>query len=548
MIRNKIQKYLLGLFLLLILTNVFADAPPVPPAQPDFNTTSVTYVCTSIGDLLSLPLAELQSFISANGMAAKLAYSIFAALFILETMWMVIKAYVQSHHHAGQNIASIIILRIISGSFLLMFVNRAVGREVNSIGAVSGTGQANGLVTDIFEFFMTIGNDIGGPGRGSVKLFTNGAIKGGDYKNIITDTLMKPVGVLCDSYLSKYFELAKGLRGDHFGFVGALYKLFAIIAVIIAIVFVTKIAWGLVFKIAEMIIVTYATVFMVGFVGSQWTKSYFDRYLGYIIALGIEFFLTAVILNFILDKMLGINNKIDTIDLWGPIKLVFNTIISYQFMALAPKIAASISSGTPQVSTGDSAATMAGIAGGAVSAGVGAIGAAGGAVNTAGGMAKAGAQIASGAMGGAAQGGIAASLGGGSSFMGSVMGGAKGAMDAVTKSGGASDTMKSTSLGGAMKAAGQALGAMTKNKDGSSGGTLSSQMGNLAKNSANVVAGSLSKVHQGVSPGAAGQGSQGVNPQNMSQGQGQFNQQNPLASQPNPVQPPAGSGPINQGE
>ena len=159
----KLNNWLLSMVFLLAKSS-FAGA--VRPYNPAVDSTAVFKVCAAIGAILSQPLVAFQTFLIGNSYAVTMMYTVFAILFILETMWHLVRTYMQHRHEGGHNVVIELLIRMIMGTFLLFFVNLAAGRDLFGLGPVAGGGNGqNGIVTAIFDFFMTIASSFNNSSR-----------------------------------------------------------------------------------------------------------------------------------------------------------------------------------------------------------------------------------------------------------------------------------------------------------------------------------------------------------------------------------------------
>ena len=360
-------------------------------------------IADNMTDLFNTPIESLTSVI--KGDIGKTVIGLFLLLFITESLWMIVKTYLESHHDPLRTVLVKITTRVITGSFLLWIVTSSSNPK----------GGQNMLAGSIMSFFM-----------GLASLITAGPME------VVSTSSTNDVGFNASDILfnlwGMWSDAADGLANIMLptggGFLSYFtdpmtqffFKCFITGVIIYLFVIVFKISFNITLKICEFIIVVYAGVIMVAFVGSSWTKAYFDNYVKYIVNIAIDFFVILIILGYATTNI-NANAVDDSINVLYKVIYLIGTFMFFNaLIQLAPKISAAMSSGQPNVSTGDSAAAMGAMAtGGAAIAG-----------KMGGGMAGGMAGAVAGAQGGS---GIGGKIAGGISGMmkGASMGASKGA-------------------------------------------------------------------------------------------------------------------------
>ncbi|MBP7781675.1 MAG: type IV secretion system protein [Burkholderiales bacterium] len=188
---------------------------------------------------------------------------------------------------------------------------------------------------------------------GIIKFFTRFGIELGNPSSVITDSGplglgLSPSGVM--SYLSCEFS----------GILAALYALMLIptagdffcIAAIILILLMNLMAVLVAVMMLDAYIVIFGGFILVGFSGSSWTQSYWQKYLSYAVGTGIRLFVTCLILGLIISGFNFINTP-SGLDLINPIawanylfSLLGMIILSVYLLFTVPSKAASMLTGS----------------------------------------------------------------------------------------------------------------------------------------------------------------------------------------------------------
>ncbi|MDA8093939.1 MAG: P-type conjugative transfer protein TrbL [Betaproteobacteria bacterium] len=248
----------------------------------------------------------------------------------------------------------------------------------------------------------------------------------------------------------------------------------AITSVLVLVGF-SLVALQLLMTLIESYLVGGAGLVMLGFTGSGLTSTFGEKYIGYMISVGIKLLIIYAIVGLggkLIDNEIGyINNWMTSSKNMPPMDLlsVGTSMLMYGVIGMqVPGLASSLMNGSPSMTLGNVAGGGAGIAAGVAGAGAAAVGAYAGAVGAAqGGLSKLAGLVGagSGGSGASAAGGIGgtdklASLGAmtGAGAPGGGIGGSKGGSGPIGGLGGAS--AKGGSGGGAAPAAG-GPGAMT---------------------------------------------------------------------------------------
>jgi type IV secretion system protein TrbL len=178
----------------------------------------------------------------------------------------------------------------------------------------------------------------------------------------------------------------------------------AIVCLIIFAAFVV-VAGQLLMTLIEAYIMISAGAVMLGFMGSRWTMSWGEKYIGYAISIGIKLFVTFVILGLgstLFGTWYTLLGAIHGIVFDGPntISLLSTLVQDYLSIGAAaivylmlviklPGLASSMLNGSPSLSFGGAAGTAAAVAGAVTGIAAGVANAVGGALSKAGGAASA---------------------------------------------------------------------------------------------------------------------------------------------------------------
>ncbi|WP_031595314.1 P-type conjugative transfer protein TrbL [Ferrovum myxofaciens] len=317
-----------------------------------------------------------------------------------------------------------------------------------------------------------------------------------------------PSGIMSEAFsvISTLWTTVEANTGwDHLGN-SVLFALVAVVTSVFGLIGFGLVALQLFMTQIEMYLVGGAGLVMLGFTGSGMTSSFGEKYIGYMISIGIKLLVIYAIVG------LGqnvINSEIAYINAWTsatpPLDLlsVGATMLIYGVIGMqVPGLAGSLMNGSPNMSLGNVAGGAAAIAGGVAAAGAAAVAGAAGAAQ---GLAKMADLVGAGAGGaaGAGAGGIggAESLAAMSSMTGSAssagatsagIGDATGA--AASQSAGAGSTAAPPSVSAPASGATDALGAGTQSGSGTTGAgsedaasqgknhwkAMGDQLGNLA--------------------------------------------------------------------
>ncbi len=398
-------------------------------------------VCDVIAKIITQPVDQLQSFLSGNSQVATIAYTLFAVLFIMETLWLLVKTYIESNHHATQNVVIKLAIRMITGSVLLTFVNLGINQSPDALSPGGSTGK-NGLSDAIMGFAMGMAKLI--VPTTSNYFNTNGTLTGTDF---MTQFLIG-YGDSIDKFIHNMTTLIVNMSM----FAKPVYYIAMALSILFSMYFTLQIVWNIIFKVCEFTIVVNVGVFLLGFLGSEWTKDYFKPYLNYLWGIAIEFMVIVILFGFINQYLFGSNltaaASTSQVAL-AMIKMIIFTIFGFQLMKLSSPIAKALGGGTAGISTGEGSAIMKSAAAGGLTA------AAGGAM-----LAGAALKTVAGGVGGGYTGLKDSENGGGggfSQFGGAMLGAAKGA----------SQGFKSSSLAEAAKKVGSNAKNAIKNPVGS---------------------------------------------------------------------------------
>ena len=449
-----------GLLLLLVSNAAFAD---------DNVLTGAIFgggngVCAEIANIVTQPVTQLEQFLKGNSQVATIAYTLFAVLFIMETIWLLAKTYIESNHHATQNVAVKLAIRMITGAVLLTFVNLGINQSPDALSPGGSSGQ-NGLSDAIMGFAMGMAQMI--VPTTSNYFNTNGTLTG---TNFMTQFLIG-YGNNIDTFIHNMTTLIANVST----LAKPVYYIAMGLSIIFSMYFTLQIVWNIIFKVCEFTIVVNVGVFLLGFLGSEWTKDYFKPYLNYLWGLAIEFMVIVILFGFINQYLFGSNLTSATntpqVSL-AIIKLIIFTIFGYQLMKLSGPIAKALGGGTAGISTGEGSAMAMGAVGGALGAAKMAGVAAGGVATAGVSAAKTAMQTLAGAGSGALTGAMDSfSSGGGgfSQFGGAMLGAAKGASSSL---GGSSLASAAKMVGSGVKSAAKSpKQTLTSMAGGASGAT-----------------------------------------------------------------------------
>lgn len=379
-------------------------------------------VCAEIANIVTQPVTQLEQFLKGNSQVATIAYTLFAVLFIMETLWLLVKTYIESNHHATQNVAVKLAIRMITGAVLLTFVNLGINQSPDALSPGGSSGQ-NGLSDAIMGFAMGMAQMI--VPTTSNYFNTNGTLTG---TNFMTQFLIG-YGNNIDTFIHNMTTLIVNVST----LAKPVYYIAMGLSIIFSMYFTLQIVWNIIFKVCEFTIVVNVGVFLLGFLGSEWTKDYFKPYLNYLWGLAIEFMVIVILFGFINQYLFGSNltaaASTPQVSL-AIVKLIIFTIFGYQLMKLSGPIAKALGGGTAGISTGEGSAMAFGAVGGAV--GASKMAGAAGEVMAAGGISAAGAAFKT--LQGASTGALTGAMdswgsggGGFSQFGGAMLGAAKGA-------------------------------------------------------------------------------------------------------------------------
>jgi type IV secretion system protein TrbL len=315
----------------------------------------------------------------------------------------------------------------------------------------------------ITSSFMQMGQGIGGAGAGATT----------------------PSGIMSEAFsvISTLWTTVQANTGwDHLGN-SVLFALVAVVTSVFGLIGFGLVALQLFMTQIEMYLVGGAGVVMLGFTGSSMTSSFGEKYIGYMISIGIKLLVIYAIVG------LGqnvINSEIAYINAWTsatpPLDLlsVGATMLIYGVIGMqVPGMAGSLMNGSPNMSLGNVAGGAAAIAGGVAAAGAAAVAGAAGAAQ---GLAKMadlvgagvnGAGGAAGGIGGADSLGALSSMTGPASGAGATSAGIGDATGAASQSAGAGSTAapSAASAPASAPASGttDALGAGTQSGSGTAG-------------------------------------------------------------------------------
>ena len=312
------------IFLFSLSSNTFADDDNVLNGAIFGGQEGV---CATIAKIITQPVDLLQKFLSGNSQVAIIAYTLFAVLFIMETIWLLAKTYIESNHHATQNVAVKLAIRMITGAVLLTFVNLGINQSPDALSPGGSSGQ-NGLSDAIMGFAMGMAQMI--VPTASKYFDTNGRFTGTDF---ITQFLIG-YGDGVDKFIHNMTVLIVNMSM----FAKPFYYMAMALAIIFSMYFTLQIVWNIIFKVCEFTIVVNVGVFLLGFLGSEWTKDYFKPYLNYLWGLAIEFMVIVILFGFINQYLFGSNltAAISTPQVsLAIIKLIIFTIFGYQLMKLS---------------------------------------------------------------------------------------------------------------------------------------------------------------------------------------------------------------------
>lgn len=332
-------------------------------------------VCAVIAKIITQPVDLLEQFLKGNSQVATIAYTLFSVLFIMETIWLLTKTYIESNHHATQNVAVKLAIRIITGAVLITFVNIGINQSPDALSPGGSSGQ-NGLSDAIMGFAMGMAQMI--VPTTSKYFDTNGTFTGTDF---IIQFLIG-YGNSVDKFIHNMTTLIVNMSM----FAKPIYYVAMALSIIFSMYFTLQIVWNIIFKVCEFTIVVNVGVFLLGFLGSEWTKDYFKPYLNYLWGLAIEFMVIVILFGFINQYLFGENltSATETPQVaLAIIKLIIFTIFGYQLMKLSGPIAKALGGGTAGISTGEGSAMLKSAAAGGLTAAAGGAMVAGAAFKTA---------------------------------------------------------------------------------------------------------------------------------------------------------------------
>ena len=336
-------------------------------------------VCAIIAKIVTQPVKLLEGFLKGNSQIATIAYTLFVVLFIMETIWLLAKTYIESNHHATQNVAVKLAIRMITGAVLITFVNIGINQSPDALSPGGSSGQ-NGLSDAIMGFAMGMAQMI--VPTTSKYFNTNGTLTGTDF---MTQFLIG-YGDSIDKFIHNVTKLIVNMSM----FAKPIYYVAMALSIIFSMYFTLQIVWNIIFKVCEFTIVVNVGVFLLGFLGSEWTKDYFKPYLNYLWGIAIEFMIIVILFGFINQYLFGENltTAANTQQAaLAMIKLIIFTIFGYQLMKLSSPIAKALGGGTAGISTGEGSAMLKSAAASGLTAAAGGAMVAGAAFKTAAGAA-----------------------------------------------------------------------------------------------------------------------------------------------------------------
>ncbi len=321
----------------------------------------------------------------------------------------------------------------------------------------------------ITSSFMTMGQGIGGTGGATT-----------------------PSGIMSEAFSvisTMWTTVQNQFTWDHLG-QDMTFALVAVITAIFGLIGFGLVALQLFMTQIEMYLVGGAGLVMLGFTGSGLTSSFGEKYIGYMISIGIKLLVIYAIVGLgqtiITDETTYINNWANNP---APLDLlsVGATMLIYGVIGMqVPGLAGSLMNGSPNMSLGNVAGGAAAIAGGVAAAGAAAVAGAAGAAQ---GLAKMAEMVGAGAGG---TGGAAGGVGGSLDALGSMTGGAsQGAGSGMGSGTGAGSSGGESAMGSGSGATSSASGM---------GGTAGSAGGNSAPTTAPTSSAGESMPSAGVQP------------------------------------------------
>lgn len=331
-------------------------------------------VCALIANIITQPVDQLQKFLSGNSQVAIIAYTLFAVLFIMETLWLLVKTYIESNHNATQNVVVKLAIRMITGAVLLTFVNIGINQSPDAL-SPGGTSGQNGLSDAIMGFAMGMAQMI--VPTTSKYFDINGRFTGTDFMI----QFLIGYGNSIDTFIHNMTALIVNMSM----FAKPVYYVAMALSILFSMYFTLQIVWNIIFKVCEFTIVVNVGVFLLGFLGSEWTKDYFKPYLNYLWGIAIEFMVIVILFGFINQYLFGSNltaaASTSQVAL-AMIKMIIFTIFGYQLMKLSSPIAKALGGGTAGISTGEGSAIMKSAAAGGLTTAAGGAMIAGAALKT----------------------------------------------------------------------------------------------------------------------------------------------------------------------
>lgn len=312
-------------YLLLLLLTPYCYADNLKDLNQFTDPALFSDLASRIANIINIPINALMQFFTANSTISLATKELFAILFIYDSMLAIGKSYISGFSNPLQSVLTQLVLRIFSGSFFYYIVY-----------TTTENGQ-NQLVSTIIGLFMYFGSLING---NVSKYYEAGNFMPGDIIQVISNSWSSNVTsimqLMSDSSTS-------GVSDTIILF---FMKLLALLGVVFSGIFAFLIIWTVVIKICQFIIIAYGMMFMVAFIGSAWTRQYFNSYVKYIVSLAIEFFLIIVLVSFGQSKLLFNLMPKDTGIFAYIVELIFYFFFFYEVLKLAPKIASALSYGS----------------------------------------------------------------------------------------------------------------------------------------------------------------------------------------------------------
>lgn len=126
----------------------------------------------------------------------------------------------------------------------------------------------------------------------------------------------------------------------------------------------------------EAWVVTTAGVVLLGFGGSKWTSAYVERYLGYLVNVGMRLLVTYLIVALGLSVVAGFPNFVANLPAEAALpavaQLLMFSVVFLFLVWMLPRLGAALISGSPQVSGGDLVTSVAGLIGASATVAIGA--------------------------------------------------------------------------------------------------------------------------------------------------------------------------------